>query len=51
MRGIYQQYGDVDDIVNEGIIALMDAIEKFDISNTKFETYASIRIKGRLSTM
>lgn len=49
MRGIYQQYGDVEDIVNEGIIALMDAIEKFDISkNTKFETYASIRIKGSI---
>lgn len=49
MRGIYQQYGDVEDIVNEGIIALMDAIEKFDITkNTKFETYASIRIKGSI---
>ena len=49
MRGIYQQYGDVEDIVNEGIIALMDAIEKFDTSkNTKFETYASIRIKGSI---
>lgn len=49
MRGIYQQFGDVEDIVNEGIIALMDAIEKFDMSkNTKFETYASIRIKGAI---
>jgi RNA polymerase sigma factor for flagellar operon FliA len=49
MRGIYQYYGDVDDIVNEGIIALMDAIEKYDITkNTKFETYASIRIKGSI---
>lgn len=49
MRGIYQQYGDLDDIVNEGIIALIDAIEKFDLSkNTKFETYASIRIKGSI---
>lgn len=49
MRGIYQQYGDVEDIVNEGIIALMDAIDKFDISkNTKFETYASIRIRGSI---
>lgn len=49
MRGVYQYYGDVEDIVNEGIIALMDAIEKFDISkNTKFETYASIRIKGSI---
>ncbi|MGD9568613.1 MAG: sigma-70 family RNA polymerase sigma factor [Sedimentibacter sp.] len=49
LRGIYQQYGDVEDIVNEGIIALMDVIEKYDTSkNTKFETYASIRIRGSI---
>lgn len=49
LRGIYQNYGDVEDIVNEGIIALMDVIEKYDTSkNTKFETYASIRIKGSI---
>lgn len=49
LRGIYQNYGDVEDIVNEGIIALMSVIEKYDISkNTKFETYASIRIKGAI---
>lgn len=49
LRGIYQNFGDVDDIVNEGIIALMHVIEKYDISkNTKFETYASIRIKGAI---
>lgn len=49
LRGIYQQYGDVEDIVNEGIIALMEVIEKYDITkNTKFETYASIRIRGSI---
>lgn len=49
LRGVYQQYGDVEDIVNEGIIVLMDVIEKYDISkNAKFETYASIRIKGAI---
>lgn len=49
LRGIYQNYGDVEDIVNEGIIALMNVIEKYDITkNTKFETYASIRIKGSI---
>ncbi len=49
IRGVYQQYGDVDDIVNEGIIALIDAISRFDLSkNIKFETYASIRIKGAI---
>ncbi len=49
LRGIYQQYGDVEDIVNEGMIALMEVIEKYDTSkNTKFETYASIRIRGSI---
>lgn len=49
LRSVYQQFGDVEDIVNEGIIALMDVIEKYDISkNTKFETYASIRIRGSI---
>lgn len=49
IRGIYQQYGEVDDIVNEGILALIDAINKFDITkNIKFETYATIRIKGAI---
>lgn len=49
LRGIYQKYGDVDDIVNEGIIVLMDIIEKYDVTkNTKFETYASIRIRGSI---
>ncbi|MEL7649249.1 MAG: FliA/WhiG family RNA polymerase sigma factor [Sedimentibacter sp.] len=49
LRGIYQNYGDVDDIVNEGIIALIDVIDKFDLSkNIKFETYATIRIRGSI---
>ncbi len=49
IRGIYQQYGDVDDVVNEGIIALIDVIDKFDVTkNIKFETYAAIRIKGAI---
>jgi len=49
IRGVYQQYGDVDDVVNEGIIALIDLIDKFDLSkNVKFETYATIRIKGAI---
>lgn len=49
IRGIYQQFGDVEDVVNEGVIALMDVVEKYDITkNVKFETYASIRIKGAI---
>lgn len=38
-----------DDLVSFGIIGLIDAIEKFDISkNVKFETYANIRIRGAI---
>lgn len=49
IRGIYQQFGDVEDVVNEGIIALIDVIDKFDLSkNVKFETYATFRIKGAI---
>ena len=40
MRNIYTGYAESDDIINEGVIALM--AEK----NVKFETYAGIRIKG-----
>lgn len=40
---------DFDDLVSYGIIGLIDAIEKFDISkNVKFETYANIRIRGAI---
>lgn len=38
-----------DDLVSFGVIGLIDAVEKFDISkNVKFETYANIRIRGAI---
>ena len=47
--GHYEYFSDMEDIVNEGLIALMDAVQKFDLSkNVKFETYASIRIRGAM---
>lgn len=47
--GRYQYFNYMDDIVSEGLIALMDAVQKFDVSkNVKFETYASIRIRGAM---
>jgi len=40
---------DVDDLINYGVIGLIDAIDKFDPSRgVKFETYASLRIKGAI---
>ncbi|MCL1982141.1 MAG: FliA/WhiG family RNA polymerase sigma factor [Clostridiales bacterium] len=47
MRGVYISFAEMDDIVNEGIIALMGALEKFDPSrNVKFVSYASLRVRG-----
>ncbi|NMB30450.1 MAG: FliA/WhiG family RNA polymerase sigma factor [Clostridiales bacterium] len=49
MRGTYIKYADVDDIINEGIIALMAALDNFDPEKkVKFETYASIKIRGAI---
>lgn len=43
----YNHNVEYDDLVSYGIIGLIDAIEKFDITkNVKFETYANIRIRG-----
>lgn len=48
--GIYlNQYIDTDDLVGYGILGLIDAVDKFDPNkNVKFETYASLRIRGAI---
>ena len=49
LRNMYIKFGDVDDVVNEGVIALMDAIETFDPDKgAKFETYATLKIRGAI---
>ena len=49
MRDIYLSFVQVDDIINEGVIAIMSAIDKFDLEkNVKIETYISKRIKGMI---
>lgn len=38
-----------EDLVSYGIFGLIDAIDKFDYGkNVKFETYASLRIRGEI---
>ena len=40
---------DYDDLVGYGVFGLIDAIDKFDFDkNIKFETYASLRIRGSI---
>ena len=46
-KGSYNNFGQLDDMVNQGIIALIDAVEKFDPEmGNKFETFASLKIRG-----
>jgi len=45
----YQFFNYAEDIINEGLIALIDAIKKFDFDKqVKFETFASIKIRGAI---
>ncbi len=43
------QYVDFDDLVGFGVFGLIDAVDKFDYDKGfKFETYASLRIRGAI---
>ena len=40
VRGIYSSFAQVDDIINEGVLALVGAVDKFDPDKgIKFETF------------
>ncbi len=52
MREMYHDFMQTDDIVNEGVIEIMRAIERYDESrDNKFETYISRRIRGMVIDM
>lgn len=47
IRGVYSGFAQVEDIVSEGVLALMSSIDKYDPDKgVKFETYVSKRIRG-----
>lgn len=49
LRNMYAKGYDADDLINEGAIALIAAVDAFDTSRgVKFETFASIKIKGAI---
>ncbi len=46
-KGSYSNFGQLDDMINQGIISLIDAVEKYDPKyENKFESFASLKIKG-----
>ncbi len=49
LRNVYIKYASTDDIINEGVIALISAIDTFDLDRgVKFETYANIKVRGAI---
>ncbi|MDL2273056.1 FliA/WhiG family RNA polymerase sigma factor [Oscillospiraceae bacterium OttesenSCG-928-G22] len=45
----YKNHVEIDDMMSYGVLGLIDAVDKFDPDkNVKFETYASLRIKGEI---
>lgn len=47
LRGISQGYAQVDDMINQGVITLMDCLDRFDKDKgIKFEYYAFMRVRG-----
>lgn len=49
IRGVYSSFTQVEDVVNEGILTLLNAIDKFDLEKgVKFETYVAKRIRGMI---
>lgn len=49
MSAAYKNFADTQDIVNEGVIALMDCIDKYDYTRgVQFDSFASIRVRGAI---
>jgi RNA polymerase sigma factor for flagellar operon FliA len=49
MLPTYEGHSNFDDMLSNGILGLMDAVEKYDLKrNVRFEHYAAMRIKGEI---
>ena len=49
VSGLYSSFAQTEDIISEGILVLLNAVDKFDLSkDVKFETYVSKRIRGMI---
>ena len=48
IQGVYSSFAQLDDIINEGLIVLARAVDKYDPAIGKFETYVAKRIRGMI---
>ena len=48
IQGVYCTFAQLDDIINEGLITMAKAVDKYDPAIGKFETYIAKRIRGMI---
>ncbi len=49
MRNVYVGFSQLEDIVNEGVLVLLQAIDRYEINqHVKFETFVTKRIRGMI---
>lgn len=49
MRTTYQKYATMDEMINQGVIALIESLDRFDTAiGVKFSTFAFTKIRGAL---
>lgn len=48
IRGVFCSFTQLDDIINEGLIVLADAVDKFDPERGRFEMFVAKRIRGMI---
>ncbi len=49
MLPTYEGHSNFDDMLSNGVLGLMDAVEKYDLKrNVRFEHYAAMRIRGEI---
>lgn len=52
VKGIYSHFAQVDDVISEGVLTLLNAIDKYDPEKgAKFDTYVARRIRGMVIDM
>lgn len=48
IRGVFCSFTQLDDIINEGLIVLAEAVDKYDPGKGRFEVYVAKRIRGMI---
>ncbi|MDR1070239.1 MAG: FliA/WhiG family RNA polymerase sigma factor [Gracilibacteraceae bacterium] len=49
MRGTYKNFAEMEDMINQGFVVLLEAIENYDPEKkSQFKSYASIRVRGAI---